>query len=279
MDMFEFMKDRLERKLFAWAIAALICLCAVKIKFNATDYMKTEWPSVVLLFQSKAFEDIVGDLLTGLIAAYFFYMVIDVIPRIRKELQNMEVLNRLVASIVDSYAKAHFFGHTMAITQVDLNLLALDSIDNLIADVKKKPGLLKLKSALFTAHSRHSDFSATLNIASSISPERALQWLVLTDKVRLLVDNYEQDPKSDDYEPRHVYGSGRAEIDDNAVDFLAYESALEGYWASLQIGVLEYLEEARVWISPLPADDPSNAPTDIQENDVGVASSESASDS
>ncbi|MFS2068403.1 hypothetical protein ACEN9D_06570 [Pseudomonas sp. CT11-2] len=277
--MFEFMKDRLERKLFAWAIAALICLCAVKIKFNATDYMKTEWPSVVLLFQSKAFEDIVGDLLTGLIAAYFFYVVIDVIPRQRKEFQNMEVLNRLVASIVDSYAKAHFFGHTMAITQVDLNLLALDNIDNLIAGVKKKPGMLKLKSALFTAHSRHADFSATLNIASSISPERALQWLVLTDKVRLLVDNYEQDPKSDDYEPRHVYGSSRAEIDDNAVDFLAYESALERYWASLRIGVLEYLEEARVWISPLPADDPSNAPTYIQENDDGVTFSESASDS
>ena len=43
--------------------------------------------------------------------------------------------------------------HTMAITQVDLSLLALDSIDKMIAEVKKKPDFLKLKCALFTAHS------------------------------------------------------------------------------------------------------------------------------
>ena len=75
--------------------------------------MLINWPNVVMLFQSKAFEDIVGDLLTGLIAAYFFYVLIDIIPRMRKQEQNLEVLNRLVASVVDSYAKAHFFGHTV----------------------------------------------------------------------------------------------------------------------------------------------------------------------
>lgn len=53
------------------------------------------------MLPSKALEDIVGDLLTGLIAAYFFYVVIEVIPRLRKEKQTMDVLNRLVASVVD----------------------------------------------------------------------------------------------------------------------------------------------------------------------------------
>lgn len=269
--MFKFLKDRFERRLFFWATVALACLCVVKIKFTASDYMLINWPNVVMLFQSKAFEDIVGDLLTGLIAAYFFYVVIDIIPRMRKEEQNLEVLNRLVASVVDSYAKAHFFGHTMAITQVDLSLLALDSIDKMIAEVKKKPDFLKLKCALFTAHSRHSDFSATLTIASSISSERALQWLVLTDKVRLLVDNYGEDPQSEEYGPAHVFGSGRSLIDDTAVDFLHYESALDGYRGSLQIGVLEYLEQTRNWISPVPASDPSNAPTDLEDQDTETA--------
>ena len=274
--MFEFLKDRFEIRLFTWASLAFVCLCAIKVKFPVTDYMLTEWPKVVMFFQSKAFEDIVGDLLTGLIAAYFFYVVIDVIPRMRKEKQNMEVLNRLVASIVDSYAKAHWFGHTMAITQLDLSLLALDNLDKLIAEVKKKnPNFGKLKCALFTAHSRYSDFSATLTIASSISSERALQWLVLTDKVRLLVDNYEGDPVSDDYEPIHVFGSRRKEVDETAVDFMEYESAIDGFRGSLQIGVLEYLEQARNWISPVPVNDPSNAPTDLEdqyaETSPGVA--------
>lgn len=269
--MFEFLKDRFEIKLFAWASLAFVCLCAIKVKFPVTEYMFTEWPKVVMFFQSKAFEDIVGDLLTGLIAAYFFYVVIDVIPRVRKEKQNMEVLNRLVASIVDSYAKAHWFGHTMAITQLDLSLLALDNLDKLIVEVKKNPNFGKLKCALFTAHSRYSDFSATLTIASSISSERALQWLVLTDKVRLLVDNYGQDPESMDYGPMHVYGSGRSEVDGTAVDFLHYESALDAYRGSLQLGVLEYLEQARNWISSVPAYDPSNAPTDLEGQDTAAS--------
>ncbi|EGH04482.1 hypothetical protein AO286_22710 [Pseudomonas syringae] len=104
-----------------------ICLCAIKVKFPTTDYMLAEWPRAVLFLQSKAFEDIVGDLLTGLIAAYFFYVVIEVIPRLRKEKQTMDVLNRLVAS----YAKTHWFGHKMAINQVNLDLLTLDSLNRM----------------------------------------------------------------------------------------------------------------------------------------------------
>lgn len=262
--MWDFLRDRSERTLCAWAVGALLCLCAVKVKFPATDYMLSEWPKVVQTLQSKAFEDIVGDLLTGLVAAYLFYVVIDVLPRIRKEKQTMEVLNRLVASVVDSYAKAHWFGHTMAITQIQLDILTIDKLDRMIKEVKQdKPSFGKLKCALFTAHSRYSDFSSTLNLAASLGSARALQWLVLTDKVRLLIDNYEAHPESDDYEPGHVYGSRRSEIDDNAVDFLEYESALDDFMGSLQVGVLEYLEQARNWINPVPVHDPSNAPIDL----------------
>lgn len=270
--MWDFLKDRSGRKLCAWAFGALLCLCAVKVKFPAMDYMLSEWPRVVAFFQSKAFEDIVGDLLTGLIAAYFFYVVIDVIPRIWKEKQTLEVLNRLVASVVDSYAKAHWFGHTMAITHVNLDYLALGSLDKMIVEVKQdKPSFGKLKCALFTAHSRYSDFSSTLSLAASLGSERALRWLVLTDKVRLLVDNYEAHPESEDYDASHVFGSARSEIDDTALDFLQYESALIGFMESLQFGVLEYLEQAKNWISPAPAGDASNAPTDLNDDGTPAA--------
>lgn len=261
--MWDFLKESSERRLCAWAVGALLCLCAIKVKFPATDYMLSEWPKVVTFFQSKAFEDIVGDLLTGLIAAYFFYVVIDVVPRLRKEKQVMVVLNRLVASVVDSYATTDWFGHTKEITQFDVGLLTTENIDTLCNEVKQEnPSLGKLKCALFTAHSRLSDFTSTLNLAASLGSERALQWLVLTDKVRLLVDNYEKHPESDDYEPIHVYGSRRAEIDDTAADFLQYESALNSFKESLQFCVLEYLEQARNWISPTPAGDPLEASTD-----------------
>lgn len=50
--MFKFLKDRFERRLFFWATVALVCLCVVKIKFMASDYMLINWPNVVMLFQS-----------------------------------------------------------------------------------------------------------------------------------------------------------------------------------------------------------------------------------
>ncbi|WP_256659763.1 hypothetical protein [Pseudomonas sp. LS-2] len=268
----DFLKDMSERKFCAWAFVALLCLCAIKVKFPATDYMLSGWPRVVLFFQSKAFEDIVGDLLTGLIAAYFFYVVINVIPRIRKEKQAMEVLNRLAGSVVDSYAKAHWFGHTMAITHVNLDYLRLESLDRMIEEVKQdKPSFGKLKCALFTAHSRYSDFSSTLGLAASLGSERALQWLVLTDKVRLLVDNYGAHPESEDYDSSHVFGSARREIDDTAADFLQYESALIGFMESLQFCVQEYLEQTRNWMSPLQANDPSTVPSDLDSNGTPTA--------
>jgi hypothetical protein len=91
------------------------------------------------------------------------------------------------------------------------------------------------------------------------------------DSVRLLVDNYEAHPESDDYEASHVYGTGRSEIDDTAVDFLEYESALDGFMGNLQLGVLEYLEQARNWINPVRGDDPSNAPTNLSGDGISAA--------
>ncbi|MDV5387578.1 hypothetical protein [Pseudomonas juntendi] len=261
--MFEFLKDRREFWLFWGTWVAFALLLAVKIKFDVPEGMK-DWPRLIAALQSEAFEDIVGDLLTGLIAAYFFYLVIDLIPRYSKERKIMDVLNRHIASVVDSYHNAHLFGHAMEITQVDLELLSVEKIDQMIVGVKKSPNFIKLKCALFTAHSRHSDFTQTLVMASAISPERALQWLVMTDKVRLLVDNYDKDPKSPDYEPRHVFGSDRKDIDEYADDFIRYEIDLKDYVSSLQQGVLEYLEQARNWVSPLPAGSPENAPEEVE---------------
>ncbi|MGY3296205.1 hypothetical protein ACVWY1_000623 [Pseudomonas sp. TE6288] len=117
---------------------------------------------------------------------------------------------------------------------------------------------------LSSTNGSYGSIAVSRAIASSISSEHALQWLVLTDKVRLLVDNYEGDPVSDDYKPIHVFGSRRSEIDETAIDFLEYESSINGFRGSLQIGVLEYLEPVRNWISPVPANDPSNAPTEIE---------------
>lgn len=250
--MFDFWKAARERWLLFGALVALVLLVIVKVKFAVPEFMKApDWATWVSFFQSKAFEDIVGDLLTGLIAAYFFYVLIDLVPRTKRERLSRGTLNLLVASIIDSYIKRHWFGHAMAITQVSELILTKDSIDQCLKEVDEKPGLGKLKCALFTAHSRLPDFQKTLTIAAMLGPEETLQWLVITDKVRLLVEEYGNEPESDVYTSTQVFDvNNTPEVDRDDREFIDYASGVHAFRSSLQSCFYEFLEEARRWVAP-----------------------------
>ncbi|MGG7632815.1 hypothetical protein [Pseudomonas sp. ES1] len=247
--MFGFLKDRREFWLFCGTWIAFALLLVVKIKFDVPETMK-DWPRLIAALRSDAFEDIVGDLLTGLIAAYFFYLLIDLWPRYKNEQKAIGILNLLIASVIQAYEKRHFFAHTMAITQADVNVLTKKRIDAFLEEVKEQPDYAKLKCALFTAHSRFADFQQTLAIAAPLGPDKALQWLVITDKVRLFVDEYEKHPESEVYRPSQVFYDDTANLDQGHKNFIRYFSNMTDYRDSLRDCFYEFLEEANKWISP-----------------------------
>lgn len=248
--MFSFLKDRREFWLFWGAWIAFALLLIVKIKFDVPDAMK-DWPRLIAALQSDAFEDVVGDLLTGLIAAYFFYVLIDLWPRHKNEAKALRILNLLIASVIQAYEKCHFFAHTMAITQADEKILTKERIDAFLEEVKERPNYYKLKCALFTAHSRFSDFQQTLAIALPLGAGRALQWLVITDKVRLLVDEYENHPESDAYRPSQVFGDDdNVDLERDHEDYIRYFSDMTEYRGSLRVCFYEFLEQANRWVAP-----------------------------
>lgn len=262
--MFGFWKDTRERWLLVGALFALVLLVIVKVKLEVPESMKgPEWATWVSFFQAKAFEDIVGDLLTGLIAAYFFYVLIDLLPRHKNEKKSLGILNLLIASVIQAYDKRHFFAHTMAVTQADVTILTKERIDAFLEEVKERPDYAKLKCALFTAHSRFADFQQTLSIASPLGPDRALQWLVITDKVRLLVDEYENHPESEVYRPSQVFYDDTVDLDQDHKDFIRYFSDMEGFRDSLKFCFYEYLEEIKKWIAPEDAVTDQPQPVDI----------------
>lgn len=247
--MFSFLKDRREFWLFWGAWIAFGLLLIVKIKFDVLAAMK-DWPRLIAALQSDAFEDIAGDLLTGLIAAYFFYVLIDLWPRYKNEAKALRILNLLIASVIQAYEKCHFFAHTMSITQADNKILTKENVDSFLAEVKEHPDYAKLKCALFTAHSRFSDFQQTLGIASLLGADRSLQWLVITDKVRLFVDEYEKHPESCTYRPSQVFYGDTVDLDQDHKDFIRYFSDMTDYRNSLQICFYEFLEQANRWVAP-----------------------------
>lgn len=236
-----------EKALLGLAALCFVLLIVVKVKLPiAAALDNTLWH---LFFASKTFEEISSDILVGLIAAYIFYLFIDLLPRSKRESTTLQTLNLLIASIIHSYEDHHFFGHEMVITEIDVSKVMSEKIDCTLAEVKEKGDFFRLKCALFTAHSRIEDFRHALTLATYLSPEHAKQWLVVTDKVRLFVDEYEQDPISDDYDPAHVFGKKDPKLDRDALDYINYAKKINGYRQGLQMRLLEFLEQSKIWIA------------------------------
>lgn len=264
--MFKFWESRYEQALCGLAVLSFIALLCVKIKFAVPEIAKQAWlEGLIRVLQSKAFEDIAGDLLTGLVAAYVFYLFIDVVPRVKRAQASLGVLNMVAGSVVHSYQTTHFFGHSMAITQVGADVLAADNLRKLLEEVKAGANYPKLKCALFTAHSRAADFQNSLVVAAALDTSRVLQWLVICDKVRLLSDEYLQEPQSEHFVPSQVFNpNAEIDLEGRHEEFLDYSSALNLYRQGLQLCVYEFLEEILRWVDP--ASSAKAEPTTIDPN-------------
>lgn len=205
------------------AIAAFLLLCLVSIRLPLMPLL--DGKVLALFLRSDVTAATTGNLLIGLISAYIFYIAIDLIPRHRKYQSTLRVLNLLVVSIVDAYERASLFAHQTPINSLGPAVLKESSPKKHAVDVKQ-PSIefLKLKFALETAHSRYPDFQHSLVLAVSLSPEHALKWLVLCDKVRLLADVYEDQ-----------------QISSSALD-------IKDLQASLQMRVMEVMEAFAGWV-------------------------------
>jgi len=138
--------------------------------------------------------------------------------------------------VINTYKQCHIYGHEVAIEHVNtecLNVLYLQSEIQLLR--KRKTNILKLKFSVDTAHTRHGDFVNLLQLASELSPEETLQWLVIIDKVRLLAESYEQLPEIPEDEERLVPSRK-----DNGVANV--------YYSDIEFRLEELFEEAVKWL-------------------------------
>lgn len=178
--MFSFLKGRRELVLFCGAWAAFALLLAVKIKFDVPNSMK-DWPQLISVLQSDAFEDIAGDLLIGLISAYFFYLVIDLFPRRRTESKTKGILSTLLSSIVETFLHDRITAHAEPLGK--FHELETEEISQSKQILDGKPELRQLISLAFIAKWGYPKFSNSLQLAVSLGVDHARVWLDLTDCV------------------------------------------------------------------------------------------------
>lgn len=237
-------RDARERWLLAAVVVAFAFVCLINVKFPLWKVL--EGGVTASFLRADATISVTSDLLVGLISAYIFYVIIELLPSHRRKNETFRVLNLLVASVVDAFDRTRLFGHETPINSVDLDVLKLPRLKSNIAIIGAKPEFLRLKFAMETGHSRYQDFQHALSLAIGLSPEHALDWLVLTDKIRLLAQEYGTQP----VKPENNFLS----VTDQLMDvefFLAlgeYQGKMNAFEDTLRLRVLEVFEAAASWM-------------------------------
>lgn len=185
-------RDARERWLLAGVVTAFALVCLVNARLPLWKVL--EGSAISSFLRADATISVTSDLLVGLISAYIFYVFIELLPSHHKKSETLRVLNLLVASVVEAFDRTRIFGHETPINSIDLAVLEISKLKSNIAIIIDKPDFLRLKFAMEAGHSRYQDFQHALSLAVGLSPEHALDWLVLTDKVRLLAQEYGTQP-------------------------------------------------------------------------------------
>ncbi|EJM94705.1 hypothetical protein [Pseudomonas sp. GM67] len=239
-------KDSRERWLLAAVVSAFVLVCLVNVKLPLWGVL--EGRVIASFLRADATISVTSDLLVGLISAYIFYVIIELLPSHRRKAETFRVLNLLVASVVDAFDRTRLFGHETPIISVDLDVLKLARLESNIAIVRAHPEFLRLKYAMETGDSRYQDFQHALSLAIGLSPEHALGWLVLTDKIRLLASEYGQQPVNPVTENFMV----ERPDDHMGVEFLQvvndFNRAQADFEGALQLRVLEVFEASVNWM-------------------------------
>ena len=228
-------------------VLSLALIAIVNYRLPLPHCFEGTWAAPLL--RSDATASVTSDLLVGFVSAYFFYLIIELIPQRRKEEQTLRPLNMLVASVIDAYERMRIFGHETPITLIDLGVLDVAKLKSHKADIVTRPNFLRLKFAMETGHSRYQDVQHSLTLAAAVSPEHALDWLVLTDKLRLLAAEYATYPVNPF--SKNDLGQPTEEQKQDVVamaEYTDYQDEMKGFEGTLQLRVLEVFEAAIFWM-------------------------------
>ncbi|QOU06772.1 hypothetical protein IM720_08615 [Pseudomonas fluorescens] len=236
-------REARERWLLAAVLTAFVFVCLVNARLPLWQVL--DGSGLAAFLRSDATVSVTSDLLVGLISAYVFYVIIELLPSHRKKTETLRVLNLLVASVVEAFDRTSVFGHERPISSIDLSVLTPSKLKRDIASILANVQFLRLKFAMETAHSRYQDFQHALSLAVGLSPEHALDWLVLTDKIRLLAQEYGTQPSKPAEGKQDV--SYFMSLQESPAE-TEYKQNMKMFESTLQLRVLEVFEAAHNWM-------------------------------
>ncbi|MEJ8321385.1 hypothetical protein [Pseudomonas oryzihabitans] len=177
-----------------------------------------------------------SSLSSGVVAAYLFYFLVEVVPKRKSDQQVREVLDSAVASVVEGLLEGGAFQHEKELQYVSLDLRKVDWQREI--DLCSTRDFIRLKFAGETAETRFDYFKGLISVTVQLSPMHTKIWLGVTEKFRLYVETMAARPAS--FDVRTLHGT--------TIDELVAQGNADGLWvSSLQFRAHEYLELARDW--------------------------------
>lgn len=190
----------------AGVVISFLLLLLIKIKVQAPPEI-SDW-YIVVLFSSKIFEDVSGNILSSVIAAYIFYIFIEFIPAQKRLQQTKLTLDNLLNSIVLSYEKKHGSPPPFEFGQHNHRRLEKDHIDRLIYKLQNEDGDYSgLYSAALHAKNIIKAMEQGTYLAASLSSEHSIFWTQITAKVCELAGMVKERPKHEIFIPEDVFYS------------------------------------------------------------------------
>jgi len=195
----------------------------------------------IVLLGSFLKSDGIQTIFGGIVSAYIFYIFIEIMPIYERERKTLEVLDQAIASIAEVFFSPNIFQHEKSIRHIKFEIKASneklkDSIENIKSG---NINFLQLKLAMQTAHSRYPNFQNLLVLAVTLSPQNALYWLDLTDKVRLLADEYDNQI----IEPDMNILNDLQKMNTNVAEM----NSTELFCSDLKLRVIEFFESIIDW--------------------------------
>ncbi|MNJ34127.1 hypothetical protein D3C77_288260 [compost metagenome] len=191
--MFRFFTFVQDLKIHIGAVIAFLLLLLVKIKLVPPPEIANWW--AVEFLASKNFEDVSSNILSSIVAAYAFYLVIEFFPAQKRMRDTKLILDNLLASIVLSYEDELGSYSSGTIYDHNLECLRQDYLDGLIAKIQEQADYSSLYSTALHAASILNALDQGAVLANTISPMHSMYWIKITAKARRLASMVKERPR------------------------------------------------------------------------------------
>ena len=233
-----------ERYIGFLVLLVFLLLCVIQIKLPVLPGW--EDTSIVAVLSSSAFENIASSILASIVAAYMFYLFINVIPQNKALAETHFSLDNILAAIALSFVNKSRPHLRSDIDRQNIKILELSKLSEIVEEARTGASYESVLSTTLHVNDIGHVLDQGTIMASSISSKHAMFWIQICSRSRELTGMLEQIPRHDVFVPSDVF---RDDPDDygQAESFRLYSNHMHHFRDRLRVKCWLLLDDILFW--------------------------------